>query len=202
MRTNIAAGRAWRPSRFTIVISFSTFWPDTARFALRYSKPITSLFLFHQIEQLRVEPDGAVFAQALQFLIHRRNFDQARHVATGSHGNSHVRHLKPENFVKFPIKPDSIDRLHLLPILQRRDQIEALLDSNTANTENGRHVNDANPANFHVITGQFRRGRHELASLKRSDPRHVVGYQAITTLDQPKDAFAFADAARAANQNA
>src|SRR6266498_109307 len=166
MRTNIAAGRAWRPSRFTIVISFSTFWPDTARFALRYSKPITSLFLFHQIEQLRVEPDGTVFAEALQFLIHRRNFDQTRHVAAWPHRNCHVRHLKPKNFVKFPIKPDPIHGFHLLPVFQCSDKVEALFDSNAANAENGSYVDDANAANFHMIAGEFWRRRHKLASLE------------------------------------
>src|SRR6266699_925663 len=171
MRTNIAAGRAWRPSRFTIEISFSTFWPETARFALRYNKPITSLFLLHQIEQLRVELDGAVFAQALQFLIHRCHLDQTRHVAAWPHRNCHVRHLKPKNFVKFPIKPDPIHGFHLLPVFQCDDKVEALFDSNTANAENGSYVNDANPANFHMIAGQFRGCRHELASLECSDPR-------------------------------
>jgi hypothetical protein len=135
-------------------------------------------------------------------LVHRGDFDQSRHVAPRSHGNRHVRHLKPKNFVKCTIKANPIDRLHFLPILERGDQIEALLDPDTANAENRRHVNDANPANFHVIARQFRRRRHELAPLQRSDPRHVVGYEAIAALDQPKDAFALANAARAANQNA
>src|SRR5438309_11493045 len=106
MRTNIAAGRAWRPSRFTTEISFSTFWPDAARFALRYNKPITSPFLLLQIGKLRVELAGAVSAQPLQFLTHRRNFDQTRHVAAWPHRTGHVRHLKPKNRVSFPLDPD------------------------------------------------------------------------------------------------
>src|SRR5690349_14423585 len=65
MRTNIAAGRACRPSRFTIEISFSIFWPGTVRLALRYNKPINLLLLLHRFEQLGVELEGAVLAKAL-----------------------------------------------------------------------------------------------------------------------------------------
>src|SRR5216683_2031692 len=113
MRTNIAAGRAWRPSRFTIAISFSIFSPGAARLAFRYNKPITSLLLLHQTDQFSVEVDGSVLT-------------------------------------------------------------EALLDSNTADAENGSHVNDADPANFDVIASELRRRRHQLAPFERSDPRHVV----------------------------
>src|SRR5207302_2154066 len=44
--------------------------------------------------------------------------------------------------------------------------------------------------------------RHKLATFERSDPRHVISYEAVATFDQAKDAFAFTDAAGAPNQNA
>ena len=113
-----------------------------------------------------------------------------------------MRHRKPEDFIEFPIQPDPIDLVHVLPILQRDHEVEALLDSNAANAENLRHINNANAAHFHVITSQFGRCRHELAAFERSDPGHVVGHEAVTALDQPQDAFALADSARTADQNA
>src|SRR5260370_10887169 len=151
MRTNIAAGRAWRPSRFTIAISFSIFSPGAARLALRYNKPITSLLLLHQTDQFSVEVDGSVLTEALQLLIHRRDFDQTRHVATWSYGNRHMRHLKPKNFVKFPIKSDPIYRLDILPILECHDKVEPLLDSNTPTAEHETHVNDPAPTHLHLL---------------------------------------------------
>src|SRR5436305_6543045 len=199
MRTNIAAGRAWRPSRFTIAISFSIFSPGAARLALRYNKPITSLLLLHQTDQFSVEVDGSVLTEALQLLIHRRDFDQTRHVATWPHRNRHMRHLKPKNFVKFPIKSDPIYRLDILPVLECHDKVEPLLDSNTADAENRNHVNDADPANFDVIASELRRRRHELAPFERSDPGDVISHEAVATLNQPEHAFTFADATRAAN---
>src|SRR4030095_15448809 len=110
MRTNSAAGRAWRPSRFTIEISFSIFWLDATRLALRFNRPIKSFLMLHQVEQLGVKLDRAVVTESLQFLIHRRDFDQTRHIAAWPHRNCQVRHLKPENFVKFAIKPKPIKR--------------------------------------------------------------------------------------------
>src|SRR5438105_4649149 len=160
MRTNIAAGRACSPSRFTIEISFSIFRLDMARFALRLNKPITSLLLLHQIEQLSVKLDRAVVTESLQFLIHRRDFDQTRHIAPWSHRNCQVRHLQAKNPVKFAIKRDPVNRLDLLPVLQGHDKIEALLDANAANAENRSHVNDAYPANLDVIASQLWRCRH------------------------------------------
>src|SRR5947207_6398029 len=183
MRTNIAAGRAWSPSGFTIEITFSIFWLAVARFALRLNKPITSLLLLHQIDQPGVKLDRAVVTESLQFLIHRRDFDQTRHIAAWPHRNCQVRHLKPENFVKFPIKPNPINGLDLLPFLQGDDKIEAFLDSNTANAENGSHVNDADPANLDVIASEFWCRRHKLATFERSDSRHIISYKAVATLD-------------------
>src|SRR5437667_10763895 len=123
MRTNIAAGRAWRPSRFTIAISFSIFSPGAARLALRYNKPITSLLLLHQTDQFSVEVDGGVLTAAFQLLIHRRDFDQTRHVATWPQRNRHVRQLKPKNCVKFPIKSDPIYHLDILLFLQSQHKV-------------------------------------------------------------------------------
>src|SRR5205809_6341427 len=183
MRTNIAAGRAWRPSRFTIEISFSIFSPGAAWLALRYNKPITSLLLRHHTDQFSVEVDGSVLTEALQLLIHRRDLDQTRHVATWPHRNRHMWHLKPKNFVKFPIKSYPIYRLDILPVLECHDKIEPLLDSNTADAEDGSHVNDADSANFDVIACDLRRRRHELAPFERSDPRDVISYQAVAAFD-------------------
>src|SRR5207244_13016987 len=45
------------------------------------------------------------------------------------------------------------------------------------------------------------RRSHYLAPFERRDSGHVISYEAVATLDQSKNAFAFADAAGAANQN-
>src|SRR4029077_13681416 len=129
-------------------------------------------------------------------------FDQKRHIAARSHRNCQVRHLKAKNPVKFAIKPNPVNRLHLLPVLQGHDKIEALLDANAANAEDGSHVNNTDPANLDVIASQLWRRRHQLAPFQRSDPCDVISYEAVAALDQAKDAFAFTDAAGAANQNA
>src|SRR6266545_291866 len=109
-----------------------------------------------------------------------------------------MRHLEPKNLVKFLVKADPINGLDLLPFLQGDNKIEAFLDSNTANAENRSHVDDPDPTDLDVIASQFWRRRHKLATFERSDSRHVIGYEAVATLDQAKNAFTFADAARAA----
>src|SRR5438094_9523957 len=97
-----------------------------------------------------------------------------------------MRHLEPKNLIKFLVKPDPINRLDLLPFLQGDDKIEAFLDSNTANAENRSHVNDTERADFDVIASQCWRRRHKFASFVRSDPRHIIIYDAIVTLHSPK----------------
>ena len=94
-----------------------------------------------------------------------------------------MRHLKTKNFIKFPVKPNSIHSFNVMPILQRDDEIEAFLDSNTANTENRGYIDDTDAADLDVITREFRRGRHELAPLQHGDPRHVVGHETVATLN-------------------
>src|SRR5262249_44503485 len=81
-------------------------------------------------------------------------------------------------------------------------KVEALFDSNAADAEDLCHIDDANPAYFHVIACQFRRGGHELASFQHRNAGHVVGYKTVTTLDQPQHALAFPDTAYSADQNA
>ena len=66
-----------------------------------------------------------------------------------------MRHLQSKDFVKLAIKSNPIHRLDFLPILQRHNKIEPLLDSNAANAKNGSHVDNADPANLDVIACQF-----------------------------------------------
>src|SRR5438093_10869742 len=80
----------------------------------------------HQTEQSSVKIDCTVLSETLQFFIHRRDLDQARHIATGPYRNGHMRHRKPEDFIEFPVQPDPIDLVHVLPILQRDHEVEAL----------------------------------------------------------------------------
>src|SRR5205823_13164874 len=108
---------------------------------------------------------------------------------------------QPKDLIKFLVKPDSIDRFQVLPLLQRHHEIETFLDPNTADPENRRHINDADAAHFHVIARQLGRSRHQLATFERSDASDIVGYQAVPALDQTQHAFAFADSTLAADQH-
>src|SRR5437899_12945611 len=163
--------------------------------------PLRRSFLLHQSEQLRVEINGCILAQTFQFFVHRRDLDQARHVPAGSHRNSHMWHFKTEDFVKFTIQPDPINLIYVLPVLQGNNKVETLFDSDTANPENLRYIDNADATHFHVISGKVGRRRHKLAPLEHRNPRDVISHEAVTTFDEAQYTFAFSDAAGSANQN-
>src|SRR6266550_4126015 len=199
--TKSAAGRACKPSRFTIVISFSAFCAEAPAPVFRLSNPIGT-FRLHYIEQLCVEFQRRVAAKALEFLVHRCHFNQPCQIAARPHRNGDVRHFDIQNFVKLAIQPGAIYFLGLAPILQGHHHIQPLLYPNRANAENRSYIDDPDPAHFHVIAGELRRRRHQLAAFQRSDPGHVISDQAISTLDQLQHALTFSDAAYPADENA
>src|SRR5438093_491506 len=84
MRTNMAAGLAWSPSRFIMAISFSTFWTGAARFALRYINNTDATHFHviagkfrgsrHELAPLKhCDPGDVVSYQAVA------TFDQSKH---------------------------------------------------------------------------------------------------------------------------
>ena len=74
-------------------------------------------------------------SQAFQFLVHRRDLDQPRHIAAGPDWNRHMWYSKPEDLVKFPVEPDPIDLLYLVPVFESDNKVEAFFDSNTPDAE-------------------------------------------------------------------
>src|SRR5205823_4650141 len=120
-------------------------------------------------------------------------------MAAGPHWNSYMRHFKRQDLVKFPVQSYAVDLVHFLPFLKCNDEVEALFNSNTANSKNFRYINNTDATHFHVIAGKFRGSGHELAPLKHCDPGDVVSYQAVATFDQSKHTLAFSNAAGAAN---
>src|SRR5437763_1590881 len=164
--------------------------------------PLARPLLLHQPKQSCIEINGRILSEAFQFFIHRGDLDQSRHVAPWSHRNGHVRHFESENFIKFPVKPDSVNLFHVPPLLYSDNEVEAFFHSNAADAENLRHINDTNPTHLHVIARHFGRCGHEFTSLQHRDARHVVSHKTVSALNQPQHTFAFSDAAYAADQHA
>src|SRR5262249_5708223 len=109
--------------------------------------------------------------------------------------------FESEDLIKFAVEPDPIDLFYLVPIFESDNEVEALFDSNAADTENLCYVDNPDSAHLHVIAGKVGRGRHEFASLKHRNRRYVISHQTVTAFDQSEHTLAFADAARSANQN-
>ena len=109
----------------------------------------------HQTEQPSIEVDRAVLPQAFQFFIHRGDFNQTRHVSPRSHRNSHMRHMKSKDFIKFAVQPYPIDLVDLVPVLECDHEVETLLNSSATDAEDLGHIDNANAAHFHVIASQF-----------------------------------------------
>src|SRR5206468_12353261 len=105
--------------------------------------PLHRSAFIHDSEQLRVETDGAVLAQPLQFFSHRRDLNHTRHIPAGSYRNTYMRHFKSENFVKLAVETDPTDLIYHLPVLQRDNKVETLFDSDTANPVNLRYIDNA-----------------------------------------------------------
>src|SRR5207245_6348042 len=90
---------------------------------------------------------------------------------------------------------------HLPPLLNPNNEVEAFFPSNTSNAEDLCHINDTNPAHFHVIARHFGCRGHELLSLKHRNARYVVSHKTVAALNQPQYTFAFPDTTYAADQH-
>src|SRR5581483_4270337 len=129
-------------------------------------------------------------------------FDQAGQVAAGPDGNGDMGDVHVENLHIFVVHADAIHVGNLVPEFEGNDEVDLFFLADAFDAEHGGDIDDADAADLHVVAGQLRAGADDLAAIDQGHLGDVVGHEAVAALDQGEHAFAFADAALAADDNA
>ena len=111
-------------------------------------------------------------------------------------------HLVPQILRIFFLQPQPVIFLILVPVLQPDHQIDALGILDAGYAEQGLDVDDADAAQLNEMLGDVRRGADQRIVADLSDLHHIVGNQAVSSLDQLQGRLRFSDAALARDQDA
>ena len=109
----------------------------------------------HSFDEALVEFLGGVVAEVFEFLVERGDFDEPGDVAAGADRQDDVRNFDAEYRVGLLQDAGAIHFFELAPFHERDHEVEPFLGANAGDAEDGRHVDDADAANFHVIAGRF-----------------------------------------------
>src|SRR5690242_6848008 len=103
--------------------------------------------------------------------------------------------MDPKNFVVFLLKPDPVNLFQVMPVAERYNQIQALLQTNAPDPKNRCDIDDPKTPDLHMVSGQIGRSADEFASLNCPESRDIVAYQTVAALDEAQNTFALTDAA-------
>src|SRR6185437_451540 len=145
---------------------------------------------------------GGVVAGHFQLGLVRGDFDEARQIAAGPNGNRDVRDVHAKDFDVFLFHADPVHVRDFVPSFQGDDEVDAFFAADAFDAEHGGDVDDADAAHFHVVARQLGAGADDFAAIHERDFGDVVGHQTVAAFNQREDAFAFADAAFAADDDA
>src|ERR1019366_9701517 len=138
----------------------------------------------HACDQAIVQFLGGIITGQFKFGLERGHFDEPGQIAPGPHGDGDVGDVHPENLHEFLFDAEAVHVLHIIPGLQRDDEVHALLAADGFDAEHGHYVDDADAADFHVVAGQFGAGADDIPAVHERHLGDVVRDEAIAALDQ------------------
>ena len=143
-----------------------------------------------------------MLAARAQQLVPRRDLDQDRDVAPGRHRHPDHRDAHAEQLVVALVEAEPIVLAAVLPALELHDELDALRRARRRDAEQVLHVDQAEPADLHVMPRQLRAAaEHE--RLRPAPQLHgVVGDEPVAADDEIERALALADAALPDDQHA
>ena len=110
--------------------------------------------------------------------------------------------LQAEDLVELVVEPEPLVLARRIPALELHDQLDALRRPRRRDAEQVLDVDDAEPAQLHVVPRQLRAGADQDRLGAAPDFDRVVGDQPVAADDQVERALALADAALADDQHA
>src|SRR5437870_5016428 len=123
---------------------------------------------------LRQRPSGMMAARPQQ-LIARGDFDQNRHASTGRYRHPDKRHPQPKQLVGLVIQAEALVFATRLPAFQLDDELHTLGRARRGYSEEILDVDDAEPAQLHVVSGQLRARTDENRFRPAADFHRIVG---------------------------
>src|SRR5665213_1968551 len=99
-----------------------------------------------------------------------------------------------ENLDEFLLHAEPVHVLHLVPLRERDDEVEAFLLADGLDAEHLRDIDDADAAHFHVVAREFGAGAKHFAPVHEHGFHHVVGHETVTAFDECEHGLTLADA--------
>ena len=138
---------------------------------------------------------AACAAARPQQLVARGDFDQDRDVAARRHRHPDHRDPHAEHVVARIVESEPIVLAARLPAFELDDQLDPLRRARRGDAEQILDVDQAEPADLHVMPGQLRAAAEHERLGAAPQLHRVVGHQAVAADDQVERALALADAA-------
>ena len=144
-----------------------------------------------------------VMAARAQQLVARRDFDQNRDVPAGRDRHPHERHAQPENLVELVVEAEPFVLARRVPSFELHDELDALRRPRRGDAEQILDVDQAEPAQLHVMPRQLRDTcRSRIVSARRRISTVSSATSRWPRTIEVERAFALADAALPDDQHA
>jgi len=156
--------------------------------------------LRHEGDETVVKIFRGVVTGLFQSLGECGDFDEAGHVAAGANVKDDVRDLQAENLVEIFFQSGALFDGVGSPFVEGNDEVDAFINADALHTKHLANVNDADAATLHVAAIERSGAGDEFAFVEKLDDGEVVGDERVAAFDKGKSAFAFANAAGAAQE--
>ena len=127
-------------------------------------------------------------------MVHRDDLGDHRDVLAGIERDGDARDLDAEDRRRLGLEAGPLDRHPFLPLLQHDHDLDALLLAHGADAEERLHVDQADPADFHVMAREFVAAADQDVGSPPRHLHHVVRHEPVPPLHEVEHAFALADA--------
>src|SRR5690606_17508528 len=200
-RTSGSTPEIWRTAstRPSASVPWATTMPTSGRGSL-IVLPQVLAHGPHRLLEALVEQCGRVHAGVLEQVVHRDHLGDDGDVLQRVEREHGRGHLDAEDVALLGDEPGAVVVRAVVPLLELDDDLDALLLPDRADAEQGRDVDDADPADLHVMALELVAAPDEDVVAAPRDVDDVVRDEAVAALDQVQHALALADAAAADEQ--
>src|SRR5262245_36719688 len=133
-------------------------------------------------------------------MIHRDHFGHDRDVLSRIERDTNLGQLDVENRRDLRVEPGAVDVGVLIPLLELDDDLDAFLPAHGADAENRRNIHQTDAANLHVMPLKLVTAANENVGPATSRNDEIISNEPVAALDEIQDAFRFADATFADEQ--
>src|SRR5437763_13334341 len=128
-------------------------------------------------------------------MVHGDDFLHHRDVLSGIQKHGDLGQIDIQNGRRFHVDSDALNDGVLIPFFQLHDDLDALLLADGPDAEYRQNVDEADTADFHVVTLHLVATANQNVVAPLAGDDQIVGDEAVAALDEVEHALGLADAA-------